>query len=52
MQFPARLYVTLAIQTSCLFSVRVLLMFVKILALSIRSLIGGGDMYIIVSLLG
>jgi hypothetical protein len=52
MQFPARLHVIPAIRTSCLFSARVLLMFVKILALSIRSLIGGGDVYIIVSLLG
>jgi hypothetical protein len=52
MQFPARLHVTPAIRTFCLFSARVLLTLVNILALSIHSLIGGGEVYIIINLLG
>jgi hypothetical protein len=52
MQFPAKLHVTPAMCMSSLFSASELLTFVNILALLLHSLIGGGDLNIIVNLLG
>jgi hypothetical protein len=52
MQFPAKLHVIPAMRTSSLSSASELLTFVSILALSLRLLIGGGELNIIVNLLG
>jgi hypothetical protein len=52
MQFPAKLHMTPAMHTSSLVSASELLTLVNILALLLRSLIGGGDLNIIVNLLG
>jgi hypothetical protein len=52
MQFPAKLHVTPAMRTFSLVSASELLTLVNILALLLCSLIGGGDLNIIVNLLG
>jgi hypothetical protein len=52
MQFPARLRVTLAMCMSSLANMSVLLTFVNICMLSLHSLVGGGELNMIINLLG